>query len=445
MKKSTRIFCLAILIAFSVSSHSVAGDLQAGFATRSITPDFPVSLGGYSARQQANPNVTTTVHDLCEVRTMALLSDGELFVFATLDVCLTPSDLRISCWSAIREAISTEFSRARFEFPQDHYLSAASHTHSGPGGIVKPVDAGTRMYGPIGMGVFSQELYDFVIDSVKSSAIEAIRKLEPVTIGFGLGEETRLSGNRCVSEGPIDPDVFVIKVTKTDGTLLGVVVDFAAHGVCAPDEVMEVSADHAGAFCRNLMARYEGVTVLYLNGAEGDIHPKSPTGSGGHERAADFGRFLADKVQEMLPGIAPYDVKTIFASDFQMDSPPGVGLLGMLRPPKITIGCIAFDKRAILLNVPGEMVCELGFKIKDLAKDRGFEIPAIVGLANEHMGYFVHAEGYTEENKDRWSYEKSLNPWGQRTEGIFVDLFKTALDKANDALDGVNEENNEDF
>ena len=135
---------------------------------------------------------------------------------------------------------------------------------------------------------------DEQIERTVDAVSRAMQNMTPVTVGIGVGHEDRLTinrtlrlkngrnwsirmGNPCppdedVAElGPIDPEIGILRIDRTDGRPLAVVYNFACHllmtvplgGITAdfPGFASKVIEDNLG----------DGVMAMFLQGAGGDI------------------------------------------------------------------------------------------------------------------------------------------------------------------------------
>ncbi|MBL9117803.1 MAG: hypothetical protein JNJ83_22535 [Verrucomicrobiaceae bacterium] len=154
----------------------------------------------------------------------------------------------------------------------------------------------------------------------------AASQLTPLKAGTGTGNEDRISENRrmtlkdgsqvdmrraysmppddqVASVGPIDPEIGLLKLERTDGTPFAVVYQFACHPIMNPPSKGN-SADYPGFASKAIEEALGHETMaLFLQGCGGDINPiryKEPT------RPADaepLGAMLATKVLSALQNV----------------------------------------------------------------------------------------------------------------------------------------------
>lgn len=253
--------------------------IQAGIATRDITPDGPIWLSGYAARRHASERID---HPL-EATALALVdSRGERFVIVALDNC----ELSPSFAAGLQEKITEEL---RLE--EGTVIVVPSHTHSAP--VLDDVLA--TMFE---LDDTEQQRVRSYSDKLRSSVIrvtrEALRMVSPAILEYGKGK-AGFGMNRRVyreegmafgenPEGPVDPDVPVLKVSDPEGETRAVLYGYACHGTSiSGDDFYVVSGDYMSYARAHIEATFPGVKAIYLAGFGADINP-SPRGRLIHAR-----------------------------------------------------------------------------------------------------------------------------------------------------------------
>jgi hypothetical protein len=274
-------------------------------------------------------------------------------------------------------------------------ILAASHNHSGPGGLTK------NPLLTFAMGKFDQKLYDTYVETFVKLVIDASKSRTAAEVAVARGEAPELQRNRrskhYEGEAPVDPEVLVVRVGPTT------LVNYTAHGTVLGAENMLVSGDWQGAFQRAIEKRLSW-TVLYTNGAEGDISPHTPDGADDFERCEKMGDALAAHVEKILGDIEKptSDVTLTYVEETATLPKPSNPFV----PTKSVFGVLAINDAAFLC-VPGEMTAELGLELKRKFRERGFKHVAIIGLANDHLGYFLTAEQFK-----KGGYEHDVSFYG---------------------------------
>ncbi len=379
------------------------GDLRVGVASTDMTPDWPVPLAGYSARQGRK---SKGVHDPVKAKCLVIESGGVKFAWVTSDFIGINRDIREKVYAKVAEETGIE---------DDAFLICASHTHSGPGGVSR------NLLWQIAVGPFDRKLYRQTIDRLAQLVLDADKTLAPARIGWGSVEAPSLSHNRRKDGGPTDPQLGVVKVTDPEGRIRAVLANFTAHPTILGSECMEISADYPGAFQRLLEERLDAV-VLFSNGAEGDQTISAPGGADDWERIERSGAALADAVEGLLPKIETRDELGIRSEIRTVDLPFHVK---SLVAPRTTTLMVADLGGLALACMPGEACVEIGLDLKRDLVAAGASQAMIVGLSNDHLGYFVTPEGWKGGGyeKDMCFYGPSIGEHlNQRFRRIWRDL-----------------------
>jgi hypothetical protein len=149
----------------------------------------------------------------------------------------------------------------------EHVVVAATHTHSGPGGIFDgPFAALADAGGPYNPSVIAR-----IEEGVRASLRAAVSRLQPAELRRGRGDITGVAGNRTNPEAFADTRVGVLAVTGAAGQVIALVYNFACHPTVLNAENLAISADFPGAAASALQAEHPGAVVLFLNSYAGDI------------------------------------------------------------------------------------------------------------------------------------------------------------------------------
>jgi len=247
---ATKILALAagILVLTAASRHAWAGTLRAGVAVEDITVERP----------------TTMVHDPLRIKALVLEEGDTRAVIVCLDLVIA-SDALVS---GIRQCLQDKLGIAGA-----NVLVSASHNHHAQGQVVSDVAERT-------------------LKAVR----RALNTIVPVKTGVGAGREDRITMNRRLrlADGeqwtirranpspqdsevenlePIDPEIGILRLDRTNGQPLAVLYNFAGHAYGgAPDG--GVTADFPGFASAVLeQALGHGTVALFLQGAAGDVTP----------------------------------------------------------------------------------------------------------------------------------------------------------------------------
>ena len=381
-----------------------------------ITPSNSQWLLGYSARQ------STGVHDKIYHR-IAAMDDGttQFFLIAT-DLCLVSPGV----YDEFTEALKRETGVDRM-----HVWWTFTHTHSapevGPPGINKVMALSTRFTHEWDRE-YAQRIKRSLIDGVK----DAKARLEPARLAVGTGL-ARANINRRARDvdgkislglnpdGPVDRQIGLLRLERPDGTLIGLVANYAMHGTVMSGRYMEISGDGPGVVAAYVEEKL-GAPMLYVNGAAGNLapiysvydNPKS-----GH--LTEFRVLLGDRILEANRriGAASNDVK-LWAGEKIIETPRKSGmdwpeeLAAYSRVSSAGTPLVRLPVRFLKLNdtvvwaAPVELFCEIAMRVR---AESPFANTFYFGYANGWFGYLPTAKAFEEGG-----YEPNTSPFSPQVE-----------------------------
>jgi neutral ceramidase len=386
--------------------------LRAGTAKVDITPQTPQWLSGYQARQ------STGVLDPIYHRVLALDAGGTQFYLISSDLCLfSPS---------LYDAVMSDLQKETGIDPK-HVLWSVTHTHAAP--EIGPPDIYKTLLGR------SDHDWDREYTSRTTRAlIDAVRaaraKLEPAQIAFGSGVAMANINRRAKDvdgsvsiglnpEGPVDRQFNLIRLTRPDGRLIALVANYAMHGTVMSGQNLSISGDGPGTVTAYLEEKLSA-TVLYINGAAGNIAPiysVYPNAKSGH--LSQFRVLLGDRiltaVKSMGPGTGEVHIQH---AERIVETPRKEGLAwpdelaayGRTegRPlVRLPIRFVRINDTAIW-SAPVEMFCEIAMHVREHSP---FAHTMYFGYTNGWLGYLPTAKGFEEGG-----YEPRTSPFSMQVE-----------------------------
>ncbi len=366
------LFAFATFWATVLLSVPSAHALEAGAAKVEITPAIGVPLNGYGDRWGRN---SVAKHDPLWSRAL-FLDDGETKVLlVNLDLCVVNPALR-----------SRVLELAPAEVPPEHIVLTATHTHNGHGGMIEMLSMRTIS------GRFMPEVLEETATKIAQSMQEAIRARRRATLGYGTAKQTVLSCNRRVSEGPIDEQIGVVAVQDADGNAMAILTNFAAHPTSVGDADMYLfSADYPGFYYAEMeKLASKGCVALFMNGAAGNQRTTAPEDTSGWARTEEVGRLLAVRAKAVVNEMSFGDAK-LKVNHAQPMLPE---TLLPFMPDSVFLQTLEIND-LLLTFVPGEPCVELGLELRRRALARGYKAQFTVGLANNHLMYFVPRSLYS--------------------------------------------------
>lgn len=225
-----------------------AGLLLVGFGQRDITPTPGMPMDGYAAREGPAMGRLDSLH----VRVCVLESVERRAILVLLDVLGVGQGFV----EDVREAVVETGMRKRTTL-----IVAATHTHSGPVGLVDTSLKSQRV----------RAYKATVLESIGEAIREAAAQLTSVTTHFAQRHTEKIVAHRNNPDIAIDDSVRTLAFTsRASGRLVGTVANFACHPTVLPADNLLYSADlHGNA--ASFAAVKLGAPCLLFNGAEGDL------------------------------------------------------------------------------------------------------------------------------------------------------------------------------
>jgi len=375
---------------------------KAGVARAVITPEEPMWLAGYAARDHVSEG---TLVDLW-IKVLAIQDEkGKKAVLITSDLLGYPRGMS----EHIRNQIAVSYGLTRSQI-----ILSCSHTHTGPvldGALfdIYPLDAKQKE----AIKKYSSSLEKKIVELTG----EAIRSLVPAKI-YSQNGVTRFQVNRRNNteatinlatelKGPNDYAVPVLKVTDSAGKMLAVTFGYSCHATVL--STYQFSGDYPGFAQLELEKLYPGTTAMFFQGAGADQNPLPrrtiPLAQQyGKELAAAVERVLGEEMTELEPSLS-----TAYSEvDLKFSAPPTKEELmkmeketqgyqkswasnqlkemsenGSLRtsyPYPLQVWKLGSQP---IMTFGGELVIEYAIEMKKIFGPQVF----IIGYANEDMAY----------------------------------------------------------
>jgi len=419
---------------FSQRVDGLTEAFKAGLAEAVITPPIGVYLGGFAARLK--PSIG--VHDQLKARALAVEMGDENLVIMSCDLLA----LNYEIVEAVREIVE-----ARTSLLRDRVLIAATHTHSGPDMAI-----------PLREEV-SQGWIETLKLQMAGCAISAYNSREEAVTASGVGE-AHIGFNRRRRDGPIDPQLCLLRVDRASAQPFAAVINYSCHAVVLGSENLYISPDYPGFAVRNLEkfmgVRGKNLMALFFNGACGDINPVTSEGyacPGTFEDADRLGSILAAEALKVYEGLkpkkpelfrvraltvdlpiretppveealenlkraeteasSPLDIQLIYAREEYL-----LALKGLRGSVKAEVQAFAIDDTA-MVALPGEALVSLGLAIKEGSP---FAKTFILGYGNDYLGYIASDDDFR-----LGGYETRLARWSFLKEEAYRILLDTAV------------------
>jgi hypothetical protein len=241
--------------------------LRVGVGRANITPPIGVDLMGYSRRSQPS----TGVHMEMFATALVATAGPESVAILDCDLIYLHPPLVDEIRSAIAACLGTT---------PAHVLVNCTHSHSAPTSSPVKIGGEQDRIRPE-EAAYIQSLPHLLLSAVKQA--QAARVSARIAGGVGhaglnMNRRERLADGRTVlgenAAGPIDHGVGVVRVDALDGRPLAAIVNYACHPICIGSASRLISPDYPGPM-RKTVERETGATCLFLQGATGNINPRS--------------------------------------------------------------------------------------------------------------------------------------------------------------------------
>jgi hypothetical protein len=274
---------MAIVSAAAAKADDAA--FQVGFAKRDITPQAPTPMWGYGARHDA---LSTGVLEPLMAKAIVIEAGGKRLAIVGMDIGRGPTTAMMK---QIREAVDAKSGVGTV-------LIAGSHSHHGP--VIELTDEPDFGKGKYDDAVaYTKRLPELLIEAIS----EAAGNLQPARMGVAKAQ-LELNRNRHTKRTPkpIDPDLIVMRFDSLEGKPLAVLVNFAAHPVTLPTELLKFSPDYPGHLQRRVEEQL-GTNCVFMQGASGDMSPnRGELDTKGYgEKLGDHAIALATSMETKVP------------------------------------------------------------------------------------------------------------------------------------------------
>ncbi len=274
----------------SAGAEAPEAEWKAGVASVVITPEKPMWMAGYAARDKPSEG---KVHDLY-AKALALEDpQGTRLVIVTLDL--------IGIRRPLRDWLVAEVAK-RCKLPPEGLLLNASHTHCGP----ELRASKAALYDLAPERVEQAEQYCEALQGKLLGLVEqAVGNLAPAKLSYtharaGFAMNRRLPTergfqNRPNPDGRVDHDVPVLRVDSPDDKLVAVLFGYACHSTTL--SFYQFCGDYPGFAQAYLEEAHPGTMALFMAGCGGDQNPQPRRTL---ELAEQHGRALANGVEAAL-------------------------------------------------------------------------------------------------------------------------------------------------
>jgi neutral ceramidase len=422
-------FILVVIANLVILSALHASSIEANVAVIKLTPPLEIgyTLGGYGARMS---KPAEGIHDDIWAKALILNEDGKKYAIVTLDILGLPPNVKPQVIEKLNQEAWTE----------ENIMFLPSHSHTSLE-MFALNDKNIFNLAPI--GIFQEQLLDFVVQSLADLIKSADQNLRAVKIGSLSKQIEGLNRNRR-GEPFVDNTLTVTRIDHMDGQSMAVLVNWTGHPTIMDEDDMLVSGGWPGYLQRELEGWIgQGVVAMYYNGPQADQSVRAESAGSHYEKAEKYGRTMAINVRSIYEDIKPaediqffYNYKIIplpereahpdfmetGGTEYGLDEDKINILLQQVFPVQTSIGACRLGD-LLIVGAPGELSAELGLNIKDNLLIRGIKYPVIGGLANQWISYILSEEEY-----HKGGYESSVSFYGKTLGDVIVrGMMDTAI------------------
>ena len=409
---------------------------RVGFGETDITPPDGLYMCG-----SLDPRMNEGMTDPLQSHALVVESGGARIAIVGVDLIGLPK--------ALADEIIAE-AAGRTGIPADAFMIACSHTHSGP----------YTAEGLYSSQVTDAEYLSSLPDRIAASVEQAAGRVEPATMHIGRALVHHGLHNRRVicpdgkvlntwmpaalndldvipqvlgTAGPVDPELWVVRFDRLDGSSLGVFYNFSLHTNSKSGRTW--SADYPCVVAELMREEYgPDVISVYTPGACADINV-TIGGERWRESATYFAEQAVDAARRAIPVEGPIPVSairreiTVPRRDPADQPPEAIGRLNWggaggradvfdrqaelvaAMPEQLTvvISAARIGPFAIASN-PGELFVEHGLSIK---RRSPFRHTVVSELTNDLILYQPTREAFAQQG-----YETLVGPNRVAMEGI---------------------------
>jgi len=334
--------------------------MRAGRAKIDITPAAGTPMDGYYVRSE--PSIG--VHDPLYCRAVVLDDGSKTLAIASCDLC----------W--VTYPVVTEVRRQAALVGIDHVFISATHSHSGPA-IADFLAPATRAGSD-----YLRGLPGLIVSAIR----EAYGNTEPCSLAL-TRNSSRISVNRRSATKETDPEVVSMMFEGSKGQPIAAMADYGCHPTVLGPENLLISADYPG--CTSTMVEDhfgDGFVCVFLNGALGDVNPRTCRGYNCH---GDFSDVLGVSTELSDSILHP-------TTEGPIEDTSGLRLASQVIGPLEPNG-LRFEVEAmglgdfVLLGVPAEVFASTGIWLKSRLKGANL---MLTSCSNGYCGYIPAPDAF---------------------------------------------------
>ncbi len=226
-------------------------------------------------------------------------------------------------------------------------------------------------------------------------------------------------------DGPVDRQIGLLRLERTDGRLIGIIANYAIHGTALGGGNKQISGDVPG-FVAEYVERNLGVPMLFINGAEGDAAPLYSVGSDINDaHLKEYDRLLGDRIVAANESISGTTAKVALSIGETVIETPRRSELSWLddlqeytsvkegvNQVRVPIYSLAINGDTVIWAAPLELFSQIALNVREASP---FANTFYFGLTNGSLLYMPTKEAFGEGG-----YEPSVSLFTDQAEADFT-------------------------
>lgn len=421
--------------------------MKIGLGIKKITPELPVLMAGYEGERKADG-----ILDDLYAKVLLIEKQREKEIFGIISFDLVGVD------HLIIDRLEEKMNELGLD--RNHFIISATHTHSGPGGIL---DTRGDLKGMKEVfGYSNRKTIAGIVRNTVAALKEALEDLSAGKIYYANDQLEGIGTNRNEEGLSGKDDLFLLYIEKENGRK-AVVIHFACHPTILNALNSKISGDFPGVIQNKLTKKGYDIS-FFLNGSGGDISTRFTRKEPTYEEVLRMAELFQDKIIENRD-------RARWAGEFSIESKRIFFPMKVKKPEKLSdahenlfyyrkkaeealekgitggelrkiesnyegaranlhyaenpiqkeevvllIGFVSVDDH-YFITIPGELFSELGRKIEN-------EKVHIIGYANGYIGYIADERAYTNR-----TYEALSSPFEKGEGEKLVDFIEKMIEE----------------
>jgi neutral ceramidase len=255
-------------------------NIKAGFGKNEIQiPEFNIGMMGYGHAKNIAKTQSTPLYSRSLIVEQNLGTEKSIVVFCVVEICFISMAMK----DAVLQELKTKIPEVSWDY--HNVVLSAQHTHSAPGGYTHYPFWNFTIPG------FRPKTFHAIKKSIIESIFQAYALKEPAIFEFGshqIDETVPVAFNRSINavknnpeysqslfnlQNPIDRNMEILLVKRTNGDILGCLNFFGVHTTSVPNRNTSIHYDNKGVAAELWEKKHPNAIALYAQKPAGDVSP----------------------------------------------------------------------------------------------------------------------------------------------------------------------------